>query len=75
MSHCDWRHHGLAARCCGSMNRTNVLVVTWMLQFGRKIDNNGGAAAAKPMGRGASIVLFISAVEENNFCSSAVLSK
>ena len=57
-----------------STNRTNVLVVTWMLQSGRKIDNNGGAAAAKPMGRGASIVFRISEAEKNDFCSPAVLS-
>jgi len=53
----------------------NKHVGTWMLQSGRRIDNKGGAVAAKPIGRGASIVFCISAAEENNFCSSAVSCK
>ena len=39
------------------MNLTNLLIVT--------------SAAAKPMGRGASIVFCASEAEENDFCSSA----
>ena len=56
------------------VNLINVLVVTWILISGRKIDSKGGAVPRTPIGRGASIVFRISEAEKNDFCSPAVLS-